>query len=49
MKENTDIPYRHYAKGDSSEVIMYFREYDFLINTVPTIGDYILNNSKIKK
>lgn len=49
MKENTDIPYRHYAKGDSSEVIMYFREYDFLVETIPTINYYILENSKNKK
>ena len=49
MKENMDIPYRHYAKGDSSEVIMYFREYDFLVETIPTIYYYILENSKVKK
>lgn len=49
IKENTDIPYRHYAKGDSSEVIMYFREYDFLVETIPTIDYYILENSKKKK
>lgn len=49
MKENKDIPYRHYAKGDSSEVIMYFREYDFLVETIPTIDYYILENSKKMK
>ena len=49
MKENKDMPYRHYAKGDSSEVIMYFREYDFLVDTIPTINYYILENSKKKK
>lgn len=49
MKENADIPYRHYAKGDSSEVIMYFREYDFLVETIPTIDYYILENSKKRK
>ena len=49
MKENTDIPYRHYVRGDSSEVIMYFREYDFLVETIPTINYYILENSKKKK
>lgn len=49
MKENKDMPYRHYAKGDSSEVIMYFREYDFLVETIPTIDYYILENSKKKK
>lgn len=49
MKENTDIPYRHYAKGDSSEVIMYFREYDFLVETISTINYYILENNKKKK
>lgn len=49
MEENNDIPYRYYAKGDSSEVIMYFKEYDFLVNTIPTIDCYILENSKKKK
>ena len=49
MKENKDIPYRHYAKGDSSEVIMYFNQYDFLVDTIPTIDYYILENSKKKK
>jgi rubrerythrin len=49
MKQNKDIPERHYAKGDSSEVIMYFQEYDFLVDTIPTINYYILENSKNKK
>lgn len=46
IKKNDDIPYRHYVKGDSSEVIMYFNEYDFLVETIPTINYYILENSK---
>lgn len=49
MEEDNDVPYRYYAKGDSSEVIMYFKEYDFLVNTIPTIDCYILENSKKKK
>ena len=49
IKQNKDIPYRHYAIGDSSEVIMYFQEYDFLVDTIPTINYYILENSKNKK
>lgn len=46
MKENKDMPNNYYAKGDSSEVIMYFKEYDFLIETIQTIDYYILENSK---
>lgn len=49
MKENTKVPEGYYSKGDSSEVIMYFRQYDFLVNTIPTIDCYILENSKKKK
>lgn len=49
MKENTKVPEGYYSKGDSSEVIMYFRQYDFLVETIPTIDYYILENSKKKK
>lgn len=49
MKENQNVPYGVYAKGDSSEVIMYFRTYDFLIEAMNTIEYYILENSKNKK
>lgn len=49
MKENTKVPDGYYSKGDSSEVIMYFRQYDFLVVTIPTIDYYILENIKKKK
>ena len=49
MKENTKVPEGYYSKGDSSEVIMYFKNYDFLVETIPTIDYYILENSKKKK
>ena len=49
MKENTKVPDGYYSKGDSSEVIMYFRQYDFLVGTIPTIDYYILENIKKKK
>ena len=49
MKQNKDIPEGYYSIGDSSEVIMYFRQYGFLVVTVPTINYYILENSKKKK
>ena len=49
MKENKNVPKRYYCKGDSSEVIMYFTQYDFLVETIPTIDYYILENSKNKK
>ncbi len=48
MTKNNDDPKGYYSKGDSSEVLMYFREYAFLINTIPTIDYYILENSKKK-
>lgn len=46
MKENNKIPKGYYSPGDSSEVIMYFTEHYFLIQTLPTIKYYILENSK---
>jgi tetratricopeptide (TPR) repeat protein len=46
MKKAKDIPEDHYALGDPSEVIMYLRTYYFLIDTIPTINYYILENSK---
>lgn len=49
IKENNDKIYGYYAKGNLSEVIMYFREYYFLLATVPNINYYILENSKKKK
>lgn len=48
IKRNQNIPDRYYHKGDTSEVIMYFEEYDFLVDTIPTIGDFVLEFSKNK-
>ncbi len=49
MEENDNIPIGYYQKGSASEVLMYFEQYDFLIDTVLTIDYYILENSKKKK
>ena len=49
MKVNKNAREGYYSKGDSSEVIMYFKQYDFLVETIPTIDYYILENSKKKK
>lgn len=46
IKLNEDVPARYYRKGDSSEVIMYFEQYDFLVLTIPNIHEFILENSK---
>ena len=32
-----------------TQAIMYFRQYDLLVGTIPTIDYYILENSKKKK
>lgn len=45
IKQNENVPYGCYSKGDSSEVIMYFRKYAFLLETVSNINYYILENS----
>lgn len=49
LKQTKEVPTGYYAKGDSSEVMMYFNTYFFLIATMPTISLYILENSKNKK
>ena len=46
MKENKNVLDGYYSKGDSSEVIMYFEQYDFLLDTVYTIDYYILEINK---
>lgn len=46
MKMNEKMPSGYYSKGDSSEIIMYFQEYNFLVETIPTIDYYILENYK---
>lgn len=48
IKEDDDYMEGYYSVGDSSEVIMYFQNYYFLIGTMPTIGDYVIENSKKK-
>lgn len=42
MKESMDVLPGHYQKGNSSEVLMYFDNYDFLTDTLPNISDFIL-------
>lgn len=46
MKENKNVLDGYYSKDDSSEVIMYFEQYDFLLDTVYTIDYYILEINK---
>lgn len=43
---NDKVPDGFYGFGDSSEVFMYMECYDFLMDTVPQIQDFILNNEK---
>lgn len=49
IKINDQVPKGYYSKGDSSEVIMYFNHYSFLVYTMTTIKDYIIENSKSGK
>ena len=46
IRKNPNVPEGYYAKGDSSEVIMYYNQYSFLTDTVYNIDDFILKNSK---
>ena len=49
IKVNENVPFGCYSIGDSSEVLMYFDNYLFLMMSVPGIGDYVLKNSKKNK
>ena len=49
IKFNENVPFGCYSIGDSSEVLMYFDNYLFLMMSVPGIGDYVLKNSKKTK
>ena len=49
IKVNENVPFGCYSIGDSSEVLMYFDNYLFLMMSVPGIGDYVLKNSKKTK
>ena len=46
MDEN--LPDGYYSHGEASEVIMYVIHYSFLIITLSTIKDFVLENSKKK-
>ena len=39
----------YYSIGNASEVVMYMREYFFLVITLSNIKDYIIENSKNNK
>ncbi len=49
LKVNCNIPESYYQNGDSSEVIMYIRHYSFLVLTMSTLSDYVLENTKKKR
>lgn len=43
IKEPKNVPAGYYSIGDSSEVLMYFEEYFYLLLTIPRINEYILD------
>ena len=46
IKQHKDVPEGYYSQGDSTEVLMYFRKYYFLLSTMATLDYYIIENSK---
>lgn len=48
IKENREV-LDYYQMGDSSEVIMYFNSYSFLILPMESLDAYVLQNSKKNK
>lgn len=47
LEQAYDAPKGYYSLGKPSEIFMYFNNYEFLINTIPSIDYYILKYSKI--
>ena len=48
MKQEKNITPGYYSRGDSSEIIMYFTIYKFLIITMNNVDEYILDYFKNK-
>ena len=48
IKMENNIPDGYYSKGDSSEVYNCLGTCEFLLDTVPALGHYVLENSKKK-
>lgn len=48
IKMDENLPDGYYSHGEASEVIMYVIHYSFLIITLSTIKDFVLENSKKK-
>ena len=46
IKENANVPDGYFSKGDVSEVLMFVERYNFLINTIPNIDEFILEYSE---
>ena len=49
IEVNEKVPEGYYSMGDSSEVLMYFKQFIFLVMTMPYLNEYVLKNSKKKK
>lgn len=49
IEEDLNVPAGYFEKGGSSEVIMYFNKYDFLIDTMQALDCYVLKYDKMKK
>ncbi len=48
LKPNKDVIQGCYVKGEVSEVIMYFSQYRFLIDTLPNLKEFVLENANQK-
>lgn len=48
LKPNKDVIQGCYVKGEVSEVIMYFSQYRFLIDTLPNLKEFVLENDNQK-
>ncbi len=49
LKSDTNVPEGYYGVGDVSEVMVYFRDFQFLMYSIPCIDEFILENSKKSK
>lgn len=43
IRINEEIPEGFYMQGDCSEILMYYEDYRFLMDTVPALKDFVLS------
>ena len=42
IQENEEMELGYYARGDSSEIFMYMEHYDYLVDSMPRLHEYVI-------